>query len=76
MSDFTASRFIDWGLRSRMLDKYLEDQADIRSWLDKKLADPEWVAKMKARSDEADAQIREMGLLPGKPTDQHSEGSK
>ena len=35
---------------------------ELRQWLDTRLADPQWVAKIRARSDEADAQMRAMGL--------------
>lgn len=34
-----------------------------QAWLAEKLKDPEWVAKIKSRSDEANRQMRERGLL-------------
>ncbi len=36
----------------------------VQGWIKDKLSDPAWVADMKARSDKADARLREKGLLP------------
>lgn len=35
----------------------------VKEWVDRKLEDPKWVAKIKTRRDDAYAQMRAMGLL-------------
>jgi hypothetical protein len=35
----------------------------VKQWVDRKMEDPKWVAKIKTRRDEAYAQMRAMGLL-------------
>ncbi len=38
-------------------------EGQLKAWVAQKLGDPKWVAKMKARSDKSDAQMRSRGLL-------------
>jgi hypothetical protein len=40
--------------------------SEAQGWIKSKLDDPAWVAKMKARSDKADALLRTRGLLASK----------
>ena len=66
MHRFSGSDRPTWRDRARIRragDSVTVSEDTIREWVAEKLKDPAWVAKMRVRSDEADAQMRAMGLM-------------